>query len=162
MTLPRAVVLGLLPVLLPLSATGQETPLERYVRMGLDANRTLAQQEIVERQAEARWAESRSTYLPSIQFDARYSRAEGGRTFDVPVGDLVNPAYDALNGLLGTDQFPTIPNQQIAFLRDREQDTRLRVCRWMGDCHFVLHEVISAAAMDPVPQARVSFSTPRS
>lgn len=133
MTLPRTVLLTRLAVISAMFVGGaapagaQDSPLERYVRMGLEANRELTQREIGVRQAEARWDQSRANRLPSLGFEARYSRAEGGRTFDVPVGDLLNPVYSTLNGLTGTQQFPVVANQRFALLRDREQDTHLRV-----------------------------------
>jgi outer membrane protein TolC len=108
-------------------ASAQESPLERYVLLGLGANAGLRQQELVADQAEASFTESRANYLPSLAAEARHSWADGGRTFDVPVGDLMNPAYSALNALTGSQQFPVIDNQSLHLLRDREQDTRLRV-----------------------------------
>ena len=61
--------------------------------------------------------------------DARYTRAEGGREIDVPLGTLLNPVYSTLNDLLAAQgqpaQFPQIADQTINFLREREQDTRL-------------------------------------
>lgn len=133
MTAPPAV--PLIPLMLiaallgaaPAPACAQDSPLERYIRMGLEANRELTQREIGVRQAEARWEQSRANGLPSLEVEARYSRAEGGRVFDVPVGDLLNPVYSTLNGLTGTEQFPMVDNQRLRLLRDREQDTRVRV-----------------------------------
>ena len=131
MTATRSVlvaVFGVLGgVLCPGPVCAQETPLDRYIRTGLEANLRLERQELALEQAEAGWAESRSNYLPSIEFQARYSMARGGRTFDVPVGDLLNDAYATLNGLTGTQQFPAIQNQKFDLLRDREQETRVRV-----------------------------------
>jgi outer membrane protein len=128
MTLSRPVVLAVLAVVAATPASAQDSALRRYIRMGLESNLGLAQQKIAARQAEAHWEEGRAAYrLPSLQLDARYSRAEGGRTFEVPVGDLMNPVYSTLNGLMGSQQFPAIENQRLPFLRDREQDTRLRI-----------------------------------
>ena len=74
----------------------------------------------------ARLREAQSFYQPKIDFTARYTRADGGRTIDLPIGDLVNPAYDALNQLLGAPgAFPHVSNQSIALLREREQETKL-------------------------------------
>ena len=42
------------------------------------------------------------------------------------MGDLLNPVYSSLNDLIGQGAFPTIDNQEIAFLREREQESRLR------------------------------------
>lgn len=133
MTPPRAAIRPLLAVMagamsLPATpALAQDSPLERYTRMGLEANLELAQSEIEVRQAEARWAQSRANQRPSLELQARYSRAEGGRTFDVPVGDLLNPVYSTLNDLTGSQRFPAVGNQSFSLLRDREQDTHLRV-----------------------------------
>ena len=74
---------------------------------------------------------ARAGFLPSLDVQARYTRAAGGRQIDFPAGDLLNPVYGTLNDLLrerGQDPaFPTIDNQQIPFLRDPEQETQLRL-----------------------------------
>ena len=60
---------------------------------------------------------------------ARYSWADGGRTIDFPVGDLLNPVYATLDELLVASgqppRFPRIENQSITFLRGNEQETKL-------------------------------------
>jgi outer membrane protein len=67
--------------------------------------------------------QARALYLPSLDFSARYTRANGGRTLDFPVGDLLNPVYASLNQITGTNRFPAIQNQEINFQRTREQYT---------------------------------------
>src|SRR5579863_6852626 len=37
--------------------------------------------------------QAKALYLPSLDFSARYTRANGGRSIDFPVGDLLNPVY---------------------------------------------------------------------
>jgi outer membrane protein TolC len=70
-------------------------------------------------------------FFPQVALGARYSRAEGGREIDLPLGTLLNPIYSSLNQLLAAQgqpaQFPTISDQRILFQREREQDTRLTV-----------------------------------
>jgi outer membrane protein TolC len=100
---------------------------EQLVREALDSNLSLKQERIALRQAEAALAQARGQYLPQLNVEARYSRAEGGRTIDFPVGDLLNPAYRTLNDLTGSQQFPRVDNQEIAFLRSREQETTLQL-----------------------------------
>lgn len=68
--------------------------------------------------------QARARYWPRLDLDARYSAADGGRTIDVPVGDLVNPIYAALSHVDPGARFPTVANQEIAFQRTREQDTK--------------------------------------
>jgi outer membrane protein len=71
---------------------------------------------------------ARARYLPVLDFAARYSVADGGRTIDFPVGDLLNPVYETLDEMLVADglppRFPRVKNEQIALLRDQEQETK--------------------------------------
>ena len=61
--------------------------------------------------------QARARYWPVLDLNARYSVANGGRTIDVPVGDLVNPIYGALARLQPGTRYPTVANQQIPFLQ---------------------------------------------
>jgi outer membrane protein TolC len=73
--------------------------------------------------------QARARYLPAIDIAARYSVADGGRTIELPVGDLLNPVYATLDELLVASgqppRFPRIENQSITFLRGNEQETKL-------------------------------------
>ena len=79
----------------------------------------------------------RARYLPVIDLNLRYSVADGGRQIEIPVGDLVNPVYDALNTLLAESgrpaPFSSVPNTSIPFLRDREQESVLRLTQPLYD-----------------------------
>jgi len=72
--------------------------------------------------------QARARYLPVLDFAGRYSVADGGRTIDIPVGDLLNPVYATLDELLQASgqpaRFPRIENESIAFLREHEQETK--------------------------------------
>jgi outer membrane protein len=109
-------------------ALAEDSVLDVYVRQALASNLALKQQEFSYEQSLADLSEARAGFFPSLDLLGRYTRAEGGRTFEFPVGDLVNPIHDALNALLGETRFPTnVPNEQIAFLREKEQETKLEV-----------------------------------
>ena len=101
--------------------------IEAVVAEALDANLSLAEGTADVDRAAARLAAARSHYYPRIDLVARYSRADGGRTIDFPAGDLLNPVYRTLNDLTGSAAFPEIENVSIAFLRSREQETKLRL-----------------------------------
>jgi outer membrane protein len=77
--------------------------------------------------------QARARYLPSLDFSARYSRADGGRTIEFPVGDLLNPVYATLNQLTGSARFPAVANQEIEFQRTREQDTKVSLTQPLYD-----------------------------
>jgi outer membrane protein TolC len=73
--------------------------------------------------------QARARYLPALDVAARYSWADGGRTIELPVGDLLNPVYATLDELLVASgqppRFPRIENESISFLRGNEQETKV-------------------------------------
>jgi len=80
--------------------------------------------------------QARARYLPSLDFSARYSAADGGRTIDFPVGDLLNPVYASLNQITGTSHFAPVANQEINFQRTREQDSKLSLTQPLYDARI--------------------------
>ncbi len=118
------VFLILILATIPLSA--QKSILENYIREGLSNNLALKQKEFSFNKSIAALDEARGLFFPSLGINARYTRAGGGRTFDIPVGDLVNPIYQGLNSIIGQPLYPTnIPNENILFFREREHDTKV-------------------------------------
>ncbi len=107
--------------------TAQDSPIERYIELGLRANPALqyARQNAAVAHAEHR--EAKRGYLPTVDIQARYTRSGGGRTIEFPVGDLLNPAYTALNQLTGSSVFPQIENESIRFLREKEQESKVQL-----------------------------------
>ena len=103
--------------------------IDEYVREGLASNLSLRAQSLEVERAAAALDEARARYFPEAGFDARYSRSQGGRTIDLPLGDALNPAYQTLNEMLiaqgQAPRFPVVQNETIAFLRETEQDTRI-------------------------------------
>jgi outer membrane protein len=103
--------------------------IDDYVRQGLTSNLSLQSQRLEVERSAAALDQARARYFPEAALAARYSRSEGGRTIELPLGDALNPAYQTLNDLLVQQgqqpQFPVVQNETIAFLREREQDTRI-------------------------------------
>jgi len=117
------------------SAASTSRPLgeviDEYVREALQSNLALQSESLEVERNLASLDAVRARFFPELSFAARYSRAEGGRTIDVPLGTLLNPIYSTLNDLLAAQgrpgSFPMIEDQTIDFVREREQDTRLTV-----------------------------------
>ena len=103
--------------------------LDEYVREALHSNLSLQSESLEVERNLALLEAARGRSLPELAFAARYTRADGGREIDVPLGQMLNPVYSTLNDLLAaqgrTSSFPTISDQTINFQREREQDTRL-------------------------------------
>ncbi|HGY55561.1 MAG TPA: TolC family protein [Caldithrix abyssi] len=105
--------------------------LDAYIKEALQNNLALKQKQFDFRKSMQALREARGMFYPSVGIEARYSRAGGGRTIDFPLGDLMNPVYRTLNDILvGIGQpprpFPTLENQTIPFLREREHETKIR------------------------------------
>ncbi len=103
--------------------------IDEYVREGLASNLALKAQTLEVERAGAALDEARARYFPDVGLAARYSKSDGGRTIDLPLGTMLNPVYQTLNEMLMEQgqppRFPTLQNETIAFLRETEQDTRL-------------------------------------
>lgn len=111
------------------AASELDRVVDGYVQEALVSNLALRQRSLDVDRARAALAEARAAWKPQVQLAARYSRADGGRTIEIPIGDLLNPVYRTLNDQLVAQgrppSFPTLENESIELLRSREQETRL-------------------------------------
>ncbi|SEQ02618.1 Outer membrane protein TolC [Solimonas aquatica] len=119
----------LLLMLLPGLARAEDALLRDYIDEALHANPALDAQQQGVHIAQSNLEQTQAKQWPELSLNARYTRAEGGRTIDIPIGSLLNPVYDTLNRQLVASgqppQFPTVQDQSIALLRSREQETKL-------------------------------------
>ncbi|HTU57078.1 MAG TPA: TolC family protein, partial [Polyangiales bacterium] len=67
--------------------------LDEYVRDALRSNLTLQSQSLEVERNLALLDAARGRFFPELAFAARYTRAEGGREIDVPLGQILNPIY---------------------------------------------------------------------
>ncbi len=115
-----------------------QTALDRYLQTALDNNIALQQKNLSYEKSLAALREAKNTFFPKLSLEARFSVANGGRTIDFPIGDLMNPVYQNLNLINNLNEaanpdYPTLPeypeldNEQIYFLRPTEHETKLRV-----------------------------------
>ena len=133
---PLSVTLTLL--LYCLLSQAQQSSLDQYIQRALSSNIALQQRNLSYQKSLEALKEAKGMFFPSFSVEARYSVARGGRAFEIPVGDLMNPVYDNLNlinslGAAANPDYPTIPeypqiqNEQINFLRETEQETFVRM-----------------------------------
>jgi outer membrane protein TolC len=126
------------------SAQTVDAVVEQLVEQAEASNLELAGVEAGVAQRQAVLDQARARFLPAVDLGLRYSRADGGRQIDFPVGDLFNPVYASLNSLLAANgqpaPFTPIDNVSIPFLREREQQSAVTMTQPLFDAR------ISAAA----------------
>ena len=125
-TLRAGKVLAVLSLLLISAFTQAQDPLDGYIREGLNNNLVIKSKQVSLEKSLLALKEAKSLFLPTSYFDGQYTLAQGGRAISIPVGDLLNPVYQTLNQLTGTDKFPTISNVEEQLLPNNFYDLRIR------------------------------------
>jgi outer membrane protein TolC len=117
-----------IPLLLSLAGqvNGQQSTLENYINDAFKNNQGLQGQQLQLEKSMFALKEARALFLPDISFGASYSKADGGRSIDLPIGDLFNPVYKSLNQLTNSTAFPNLKNQSILLNPDNYYDARVR------------------------------------
>lgn len=87
----------------PAGAQPTPRPLDAIAAEALRNNLGLAQENLAVERAAQGVRDARGRLLPALSLESRYSRQRGG----LDLGTIVNPAYDALNQIMGETRFPT-------------------------------------------------------
>ena len=109
-----------------LGRAGAQNVLDNYIQEAFKSNQGLLQQNIQLEKSLNALKEARSLFLPNVSLLGSYTRAAGGRTIDLPIGDLFNPVYSTLNQLTKTNSFPQIENVSVLLNPDNFYDAKLR------------------------------------
>jgi outer membrane protein TolC len=113
-------------LLFPVIGVYSQTSLDAYIKTALNNNETIKQQQFLLTKGLYALKEAKSLFLPSVGFNGTYTLAGGGRTVDIPVGDLMNPVYNTLNQLTSTNNFPHIENQSVLLNPNNFYDAKIR------------------------------------
>ena len=104
----------------------QSTVLDEYIRIGLSENLSLKQQQLDIQKSMEAIRQAKAMFYPTVQLNANYTVAAGGRKIDFPIGDLLNPVYSTLNQLTQSNNFSLVENQQVQFLPNNFQETKVK------------------------------------
>lgn len=110
-----------------ISSVGAQSILDNYVKQGLDSNLLIKQKSFDIQRAKLDLERAKTLFYPQVGLNAQYTLATGGRTQEVPIGDLLNNAYKTLNELTSSSKFPQVQNQEIKFLPNNFHDTKIEV-----------------------------------
>lgn len=120
----KAIFLWIVLTGLTVQGSSQESILESYIREGFTNNLALKQKQLNYNRSLQVLNQAKALFFPDLGFSARFTVADGGRSIDFPIGDLLNPVYTTLNQLTHSQQFPQVENQQVYFIRPTEQETK--------------------------------------
>ncbi|TRW27222.1 TolC family protein [Flavobacterium zepuense] len=102
-----------------------QTSLDTYIQMGLEKNEVVKQQNFDINKSMYALKEARALFYPTVSLNANYTKADGGRTIDIPIGDLLNPVYSSLNQITNSNAFPTLQNQSVLLNPDNFYDAKI-------------------------------------
>lgn len=100
--------------------------LDNYIQQAFTRNQGLQQQQLQLDKSLYALQEARSYFLPHVSLLANYNKADGGRTIDIPVGDMLNPVYTTLNQLTNSQRFPQLNNVSEQLNPDNFYDAKFR------------------------------------
>jgi outer membrane protein TolC len=107
-------------------AAAQNGTLERYIQAAFTNNQALQQRNFQLEKSMYALQEARGMFLPQVSLLGSYTKSSGGRTIDVPIGDLMNPVYATLNELTGSQKFQSVSNQSFLLNPDNFYDAKVR------------------------------------
>ncbi|MEP7259411.1 MAG: TolC family protein [Flavitalea sp.] len=108
-----------------LSLQAQVLP-DKYLQEAFVGNQVLQGKKITLEKSLIALKEARSLFLPSTWFEGTYTLSKGGRSIDIPVGDLMNPVYQTLNQLTNSNKFTSIGNVSEQLNPNNFYDARIK------------------------------------
>lgn len=125
----------------------QNTTVDSYIEKGLKENLALKQQNFDLQKASYALKEAQGLFYPTVSLRSDYFYSSGGRTVDLPLGDLMNPVYSTLNQLTGTTNFQNISNQKFNLNANDFYDNRLSVTMPLVNAEIYLSNKIRKEAI---------------
>ncbi|PKP28548.1 MAG: TolC family protein [Bacteroidetes bacterium HGW-Bacteroidetes-18] len=138
----------LIILLLVFKSVLAQNNLINYVDQGLKNNETIKQQNFILSKSIYALEEAKTLFLPNVNFSTIYTIADGGRTIDVPLGDLLNPAYNTLNQLTGTNNLPPLENKSILLNPNNYYDAKFRTSMPLLNAEIIYNKKIKKQQVD--------------
>ncbi|OXG05110.1 hypothetical protein B0A64_13565 [Flavobacterium araucananum] len=124
------------------AAKAQSGNLDSYIQEAFKGNESLKQRFLELEKSLYALKEAKTLFLPTTNFGANYSLAKGGRSIELPLGDLMNPVYNTLNTLTQNDQFKNLSNTKVTLNPNNFYDVRLHTSMDLYNRETVINERI--------------------
>lgn len=102
-----------------------QNKLESYIQTGLKNNEVIRQHNFDINKSMYALKEAQALFYPTVSLNANYTKADGGRTIDIPIGDMLNPVYSTLNQITNSNAFPILENQSVLINPDNFYDAKI-------------------------------------
>jgi outer membrane protein TolC len=102
-----------------------QSKLDTYIEAGLKNNEVIKQHNFDINKSMYALKEAHALFYPTVSLNGSYTKAEGGRTIDIPIGDMLNPVYSTLNQITNSNAFPTLQNQSVLINPDNFYDAKI-------------------------------------
>jgi outer membrane protein TolC len=102
-----------------------QNKLESYIQTGLKNNEVIRQHNFDITKSMYALKEAQALFYPTVSLNANYTKADGGRTIDIPIGDMLNPVYSTLNQITNSNAFPMLENQSVLINPDNFYDAKI-------------------------------------
>ncbi|PXY46869.1 TolC family protein [Flavobacterium hydrophilum] len=102
-----------------------QNKLESYIQTGLKNNEVIRQHNFDINKSMYALKEARALFYPTVSLNGSYTKADGGRTIDIPIGDMLNPVYRTLNQITNSNAFPMLENQSVLINPDNFYDAKI-------------------------------------
>ena len=110
----KITILGIFFCLFQYNGIAQNSILDKYIKQAIESNSVLKQKQLSYEKSLQILKEAKKNLYPTISFVAQYEYNYGGRTINMPFGDMLNPVYnnlDVINQFNGSiPGYPAIPN----------------------------------------------------
>lgn len=124
MTITNKIISTLIVLSIAQTTANAQSAIDNYVKEALNNNDGVKEQQFQLDKSILALREARTLFLPSVSLQGDYTKAQGGRTIELPIGSLLNPAYSTLNQLTNSESFPTLKNESIQMNPDNFYDAK--------------------------------------
>lgn len=107
-------------------SSSAQNRLDVYITEAVQRNQAVTRQNFQLEKSMYALQEAKAFFMPQAAVLAGYTKSGGGRTIDLPLGDLMNPVYNTLNELTSSQKFPQLSNESILLNPDNFYDAKLR------------------------------------
>jgi outer membrane protein TolC len=124
-----------------------QSKLDDYIEVALKNNEVIKQHNFDINKSMYALKEAHALFYPTVSLNGSYTVADGGRTIDIPIGDMLNPVYNTLNQITNSKAFPTLENQSVLINPDNFYDAKIHTTMPLLNFEIIYNKRIKSQQM---------------